>query len=91
MDELERIGKKEGKTPTAVALNWVICKGVIPIPGVKNEKQVKDCMEALGWRLKREDETRLDALGLYNAWDWNMLKHFQNWLEDSESILTRQE
>ncbi|KAF2202545.1 Aldo/keto reductase, partial [Delitschia confertaspora ATCC 74209] len=64
VDELKRIGEKEGKSPSAVALNWVICKGAIPIPTPKNAKQVEDCMQALGWRLTKEDENRLDALGL---------------------------
>lgn len=79
IDELERIGAKVNKTPTAVALNWVICKGAIPIPGVKNATQVNDCMQALGWRLSKGDEGRLDVLGLTNSWDWNLAKHFQNW------------
>ncbi|ODQ52834.1 Aldo/keto reductase, partial [Saitoella complicata NRRL Y-17804] len=70
VDELSRIGAKEGKTPSAVALNWVICKGAIPIPGVKNGVQVKDCLQAMGWRLSKEDEGRLDVLGLTNSWDW---------------------
>lgn len=79
MDELYRIGQSEGKTPSAVALNWVLCKGAIPIPTAKNKEQVEDCYQALGWRLSKPDEHRLDALGLTNAWDWNLLKHFQNW------------
>jgi pyridoxine 4-dehydrogenase len=79
VDELKRIGEKEGKTPSAVALNWVMCKGAIPIPTPKNKEQVEDSMQALGWRLKKQDEERLDALGLVNAPDWNILKHFQNW------------
>jgi diketogulonate reductase-like aldo/keto reductase len=29
-----------GKTPAQVALNWLMCKGAIPIPGAKNAKQV---------------------------------------------------
>jgi len=79
VDELERIGAKYGKRPAAVALNWVICKGAIPIPTTKNDKQVEDCLQALGWRLEKEDENKLDVIGLTNAWDWNLLKHAQNW------------
>ncbi|KAH7049456.1 NADP-dependent oxidoreductase domain-containing protein [Macrophomina phaseolina] len=79
VDELYRIGQSEGKTPSAVALNWVLCKGAIPIPTAKNKEQVEDCYQTLGWRLSKPDEHRLDALGLTNAWDWNLLKHFQNW------------
>jgi pyridoxine 4-dehydrogenase len=79
VDTLIEIGKEVSKTPTAVALNWVICKGAIPIPGCKNAEQVDDCAKALGWRLTKEQEARLDAVGRVNDWDINVLKHFQNW------------
>ncbi|PRP81083.1 putative oxidoreductase, aryl-alcohol dehydrogenase like protein [Planoprotostelium fungivorum] len=79
--ELKRIGEKMGKTPAAVALNWVICKGAVPIPTAKNGKQVEDAVAALGWRLSPEDENALDDVGVdgRNTWDYNLLKHFQNW------------
>jgi diketogulonate reductase-like aldo/keto reductase len=85
--ELIRIGEKEGKSPSAVALNWTICKGAIPIPTPKNKEQAEDSLQALGWRLKKQDEERLDALGLVNAPDWNILKHFQNWYVLLPSLL----
>jgi pyridoxine 4-dehydrogenase len=62
-----------------VALNWIICKGAIPISTPKNKDQVDDLMQSLGWRLSEEDESRLDVLGLTNSPDYNLLKHFQNW------------
>jgi len=79
LDTLEEIGSRVHKTPAAVALNWVMCKGAIPIPGVKNAQQVEDCVQALGWRLSKEDEAKLDKVGLVNEWDWKLLKHMQNW------------
>ena len=79
VDELLKVGQQVGKKPAAVALNWVICKGAIPIPTAKNAEQVVDCAQALGWRLSSEQEAALDAVGLTNAWDWNLLKHAQNW------------
>jgi diketogulonate reductase-like aldo/keto reductase len=57
----------------------VVCKGAIPVPTPKNKEQVDACLQALGWRLSKNDEDRLDALGVTNAWDWNLIKHFQNW------------
>ncbi len=60
--DLRRIGDQHGKTPSQVALNWIICKGCIPIPGAKNAKQAEDNAGALGWRLNDEEVTRLDAL-----------------------------
>ena len=80
VDELIAIGREQSVTPSAVALNWVMCKGAIPIPTAKNAEQVTDCASALGWRLSSEQEGRLDRVGLTNAWDWHMFKHVQNWV-----------
>lgn len=42
-----------------VALNYVMCKGVIPIPGCRNAAQAADNAAALGWKL---DEGELQGL-----------------------------
>jgi aryl-alcohol dehydrogenase-like predicted oxidoreductase len=49
-----------GKSNVQVALNWVICKGALPIPGAKNAEQAQDNAAALGWRLTDEESARLD-------------------------------
>jgi aryl-alcohol dehydrogenase-like predicted oxidoreductase len=49
-----------GKSNVQVALNWVMRKGAIPIPGVKNERQAKDVLGALGWHLTPEEVSALD-------------------------------
>ena len=49
-----------GKTPGQVALNWLICKGALPIPGAKHAAQVRENAGALGWRLTPEEVLRLD-------------------------------
>jgi aryl-alcohol dehydrogenase-like predicted oxidoreductase len=49
------------KSPSQVALNWLICKGVLPIPGVKNISQANDNLGALGWRLSDEEVAYLDS------------------------------
>jgi len=60
---LNRIGgAHDGKTPAQVALNWVMCKGLIPIPGVKTLEQAQINMGALGWRLTEEEVQRLDEV-----------------------------
>lgn len=51
-----------GKTPAQVSLNWLICKGSMPIPGAKNARQVEENAGALGWRLTPEEIAKLDAL-----------------------------
>lgn len=49
-----------GKTLAQIAINWCLCKGVVPIPGAKNEKQVADIAGALGWRLDAAHVQALD-------------------------------
>ncbi len=49
-----------GKTNAQVALNWVICKGALPIPGAKNAAQAQQNAGALGWRLTDEEIAKLD-------------------------------
>lgn len=60
--QLTRIGERYGKTPAQVALNWLICKGTIPIPGAKNQAQAEQNAGAIGWRLGDEDVRALDAV-----------------------------
>jgi aryl-alcohol dehydrogenase-like predicted oxidoreductase len=63
--ELRRIGEKHGgKLPSQVALNWVMAKGAVPIPGAKNRHQAEENAGALGWSVDDEDLERLDAVAL---------------------------
>lgn len=62
-DLLSAIGQSHGgKTPAQVALNWVLCKGAVPLVGVKNLHQAKDNLGTLGWRLTRGELTALDEM-----------------------------
>ncbi|KAH8057146.1 oxidoreductase [Aureococcus anophagefferens] len=38
---LEVVAEKTGRTTTQVALNWCICKGVVPIPGARTKAQAE--------------------------------------------------
>jgi diketogulonate reductase-like aldo/keto reductase len=49
-----------GKSNVQVALNWLICKGALPIPGAKNAAQAQENAGALGWRLTDEEVAKLD-------------------------------
>ena len=49
-----------GKSPAQVAINWTICKGTVPIPGVKNARQAASNAGALGWRLTEDEVAGLD-------------------------------
>lgn len=60
LDTMNQIAKKRNKTVSQVAINWCICKGAIPIPGVKSLKQAEENLGALGWRLKPEEVASLE-------------------------------
>lgn len=58
---LKKVGMNhDGKTAAQVAINWVICKGALPIPGAKNAGQIEQNVGAVGWRLTDEEVTLLD-------------------------------
>jgi len=60
LDLLREIGQAHDRTPSQVALNWVICKGAVPIPGAKNARQAQANAGALGWRLTEAEVEALD-------------------------------
>jgi aryl-alcohol dehydrogenase-like predicted oxidoreductase len=63
--ELRRVGAQHGgRTPSQVALNWLIAKGAVPIPGAKNRKQAEENAGALGWSLTHAELAALDAAAL---------------------------
>jgi aryl-alcohol dehydrogenase-like predicted oxidoreductase len=51
-----------GKTNAQVALNWLICKGTLPIPGAKNAKQALENAGGAGWKLTDEQVAKLDEM-----------------------------
>jgi len=57
---LQEIGQAHGKSPSQVALNWVLCKGALPIPGAKNAHHAVENAGALGWRLDEGEISTLD-------------------------------
>jgi aryl-alcohol dehydrogenase-like predicted oxidoreductase len=62
---LREIGRAHGeKSPAQVALNWLICKGAIPIPGAKNAGQARENAGAIGWRLSEGEVEALDEASM---------------------------
>jgi aryl-alcohol dehydrogenase-like predicted oxidoreductase len=58
---LQEVGLNHGdKTISQVALNWLICKGALPIPGAKSLKQAENNAGGAGWRMTDEEVARLD-------------------------------
>jgi pyridoxine 4-dehydrogenase len=62
-----------GKSSAQVALNWVICKGALPIPGAKNAAQAQQNAGALGWKLTEIEISKLDAASDEIA-GWGIIK-----------------
>ncbi len=63
--QLRRIGEAHGdRTPSQVALAWLIAHGAVPIPGAKNRDQAEQNAGALGWRLTDAEVALLDAASL---------------------------
>ncbi|PIA61753.1 hypothetical protein AQUCO_00200028v1 [Aquilegia coerulea] len=61
LSSLQEIAQRRNKTIPQVAINWCICKGTIPIPGVKTVKQAEENLGALGWRLSSNEVLQLEC------------------------------
>lgn len=57
---LKEIAQKRSKTVPQVAINWCICMGTVPIPGVKTVKQAQENLGSLGWRLSTGELLQLE-------------------------------
>jgi pyridoxine 4-dehydrogenase len=43
-----------------VAINWLLCKGSLPIPGAKDPRQARENAGAMGWRLTPGEQSELE-------------------------------
>jgi aryl-alcohol dehydrogenase-like predicted oxidoreductase len=60
---MQEIGQNHGgRTVAQVALNWLICKGALPIPGAKNVVQAEQNAGGAGWQMNADDVAMLDAV-----------------------------
>ncbi|MGB9728731.1 MAG: aldo/keto reductase [Thermoprotei archaeon] len=59
---LKKIGEKYNKTPSQVALNWLIMTSstVVPIPGAKSVQQFIENIGSVGWRLSYNEWREID-------------------------------
>ncbi len=62
MKTLKELSDVYDKSPAQIALNWLIGRKVIPIPGAKNPEQVEQNFGALGWELRPEDAAQLSRV-----------------------------
>jgi pyridoxine 4-dehydrogenase len=59
---LQEVAQNHGRTISQVALNWVICKGTLPIPGAKTALQAQENAGGAGWRMTEDEVARLDEV-----------------------------
>ncbi len=64
LDEMETIGKAHGKSLAQVALGWLLSDPLItaPIVGARDWEQLRESVEAAGFRLAPAEKAHLDAL-----------------------------
>lgn len=65
IEELRKIGRAYGVSPTPVALNWLIHfygDTVVAIPGASKPQHAKESSAAMGFRLTDKELARLDEL-----------------------------
>lgn len=63
VDVLDEIAAETGKTVAQVSLNWLLQRPTVSsiIIGARNEEQLKQNLEAVGWNLTTDQVQRLDA------------------------------
>src|SRR5271155_2726734 len=63
VDALDAVAKETGKTVPQVALNWLLQRPSIStvIFGARNEEQLRQNLEAVGWSLSPQQVAKLDA------------------------------
>lgn len=60
---MRSIAKKYDVSVSAIALNWVICKGAIPLGGARDAKQAEQNAKAASFEMSEEEVKRLAKLG----------------------------
>ena len=63
VDALEGVAKECGKTVPQVALNWLLQRPTVAtvIMGARNEQQLRQNLDSVGWNLTAEQIAKLDA------------------------------
>lgn len=64
LNVLRRISQERRVPVAAVALNFCINKGVIPVVGIRNAEQAEQDMQALGWRLTVDEVRQIETVSI---------------------------
>jgi aryl-alcohol dehydrogenase-like predicted oxidoreductase len=59
---MDEVAKETGKTVPQIALNWLLQRPTVAsvIVGARNEAQLKQNLDAVGWNLSAEQVEKLD-------------------------------
>ncbi|MBB6269885.1 aryl-alcohol dehydrogenase-like predicted oxidoreductase [Pedobacter cryoconitis] len=62
MDALDEVSAETGKTVAQISLNWLLQRPTVSniVIGARNEEQLKQNLEAVGWNLTTEQVKKLD-------------------------------
>lgn len=66
IDAVQSVADRRGKSAAQVAINWGVCKGIIPLCGARNEEQVLEAVggamgqEGTDWKLTESEIAELD-------------------------------
>ena len=63
VDALDAVAKETGKSVPQIAINWLLQRPTVAniIIGARNEEQLRQNLEAVGWNLTAEQVATLDA------------------------------
>ena len=63
VDAIDEIARDTGKSVPQIALNWLLQRPTVAtvIVGARNEEQLRDNLQAVGWKLHPEQVAKLDA------------------------------
>jgi aryl-alcohol dehydrogenase-like predicted oxidoreductase len=67
LDTLKALSHKYERSQSAIALNWCIAKGTIPIGGARTADHVEQNFTALGFRLTQDEINTLDEFAFVGS------------------------
>ncbi|KAF4466972.1 alcohol dehydrogenase [Fusarium albosuccineum] len=64
IETLRHVAERRRKSIAAVALNYNLRKGALPVVGIRNVEQANCAIESLGWRLTDEEMVEIDKVSV---------------------------
>jgi aryl-alcohol dehydrogenase-like predicted oxidoreductase len=63
VDAIDEVAKETGKTVPQIAINWLLRRPSVStvIIGARDEQQLRQNLDAVGWQLSTEQVAKLDA------------------------------